>query len=685
MLTFGAGTGGPGSLRSVAVAAVLIVVLLMTGSRALAETAQDPADPSAGTKAASDVPASRREVEKFLDKTFARQLEEYEIPGATVSVVKDGRVLLAKGYGDADAKTGKPVVADETLFRMASLSKLFTTTAVMQLAQEGKLDLDKDVNVYLDEVEVPDTYPGRPVTLRHLLTHTAGFEDRFTGSGARDASDLEPLGRYLAEGMPARVRPPDEVMAYSNYGVALAGHVVEEVSGVPFDRYVEENVLDPLGMESTTFAQPVPPELGERMTPGYDIVEGEPVAGESAGYPREAPAAAGITTATDMARFMIAHLQDGRYGDARILEEATAREMHARQFANHPRLDGMALGFYEQTLKGERVIEAAGGGLRYHARLALLPESGLGIFVAYNSPGVGGDFAVYELLGAFMDRYYPEPPLPAAESPIERASGSAERVAGSYRLTRSNLTGFEKVFTLLGPATVTANEDGSITTSGVPSRKGLEGGEGPGAEQRWVEVGPLVFRAEGSDERIAFRRDGEGDVEYLFGEALPPVFAYERLAPYEAPGLHLGLLAGTLAVFSLTAVAWTVGTGISRWRRKRRGYRDEGSKPKDGAARRARYWAWAASVLGVLFVAGMFMVISNEEAMTYGASPPLVAVLTLPLLSVASTLGVLVHAVLAWRRGYWSLFGRLHYTLVALSALAFVALLAYYNLIGFRF
>src|SRR5918993_2235817 len=568
MLTFGAGTGEPGSLRSVAVAAVLIVVLLMTGSRALAETAQDPADPSAGTKAASDVPASRREVEKFLDKTFARQLEEYEIPGATVSVVKDGRVLLAKGYGDADAKTGKPVVADETLFRMASLSKLFTTTAVMQLAQEGKLDLDKDVNVYLDEVEVPDTYPGRPVTLRHLLTHTAGFEDRFTGSGARDASDLEPLGRYLAEGMPARVRPPDEVMAYSNYGVALAGHVVEEVSGVPFDRYVEENVLDPLGMESTTFAQPVPPELGERMTPGYDIVEGEPVAGESAGYPREAPAAAGITTATDMARFMIAHLQDGRYGDARILEEATAKEMHDEQFTSHPRLDGMAYGFYEQTLNGERVIEAAGGNRQYHTRLALLPEHNVGIFVAYNSTGDGGDLAEDELVEAFLDRYYPEPPI-SAESPAEAASGDTERLVGSYRLTRSNLTAFEKILTLLGSATVTANADGSITTSGVPSRKNLQGGEGPWAEQRWVEVKPLLFRAEGSDEHIAFRQDGEGNVEYLFGEALPPVVAYEKLSFYESPGLHRGLLGRSVAVFLLTAVAWPVGAGGSRWYPKR--------------------------------------------------------------------------------------------------------------------
>jgi CubicO group peptidase (beta-lactamase class C family) len=694
MLLFEKDSGWSGPLRLLVATAVMLAVTLAMGSLAPAQTTKDPtgpappATPSAlagstegepGEISTSRGPTDERDVEAFLDKCFARQLEDHEIPGATVSVVKDGEILVAKGYGNADVVKDKPVVADETLFPMASLSKLFTATAVMQLAEEGKLDLDEDVNVYLDDVEVPDTYPGEPVTLRHLLTHTAGFEDHFTGSVARDASDLD-LGEHLSERMPARVRPPGEVMAYSNYGIALAGHVVEEASGVPFERYIEQDVLGPLGMESTTFAQPPPPELRDRLVTGYDIEDGRPVAAEFAGYPRDAPAAAGVTTATDMAAFMIAHLQDGRYGEARILEEATAREMHKGQFANHPRLDGMAYGFYEQTLNGERVIEAAGGNLQYHARVALVPERDVGIFVAYNSTGDGGDFAVYELLEAFLDRYYPEPPTSAAESPAEGTSGDAEALVGSYRPARSNLTGFEKVFTLLSSATVTANADGSITTSGVPSRKNLEGGEGPQAEQRWVEVAPLLFRAEGSDEHIAFRQDGAGDVEYMFGEALPPVVAYEKLAFYESPGLHRGLLAGSLAVFLLTVLAWPVGAGVSRWHHKRYGNRGEKPGWRGGAARQARLLAWAVSVLDLFFVVGMAMVISSDEVMAYGVSPLLLAVLSVPLLSLAFTAGVLVYAAMAWKRGYWGLFGRLHYSLVALSALAFIAVLGYYNL-----
>jgi CubicO group peptidase (beta-lactamase class C family) len=678
-------TGWSGALRWLVALLVLLAVVVATSSPALAQPPPVPSNPTpSGERSASRGPADEREVEAFLDEILARQLEDYDIPGATVSVVKDGEVLFAEGYGQADIAKDEPVVADETLFPMASLSKLFTATAVMQLAEEDKLDLDEDVNVYLDDVEVPDTYPGRPVTLRHLLTHTAGFEDRFTGSVARDASDLD-LGEHLSKRMPARVRPPGEVMAYSNYGIALAGHVVEEAWGVSFERYIEQNVLDPLGMESTTFAQPPPLDLRERLVTGYDIEDGSPVAAEFSGYARDAPAAAGITTASDMAAFMIAHLQDGRYGDARILEEATAKEMHERQFSNDPRLDGMAYGFWEQTLNGERVIEASGGNLQYHARVALLPDSDVGIFVAYNSTGDGGDFAEYELVDAFLDRFYPKPPISATKSPAEGASGDTERLVGSYRATRSNLTGFEKVFTLLNRATVTANEDGSITTSGVPSRENLQRGEGPWAEQRWVEVEPLLFRAEGSDEHIAFRQDGEGKVEYLFGEALPPIGAYEKLSFYESPGLHLGLLAGSLAIFLLTALAWPAGAVISRWYHKRFANRGREPGQSSGTAHRARVLAWAVCVLDLLFVVGMAMVISSDEVMAYGVSPLLLAVLSVPLLSVAFTAGVLVHAALAWKRSYWGVFGRLHYSVVALSALTFIALLGYYNLLGFQF
>lgn len=684
--TYRKGSGRPGPLRSLLVSLVLLAIVLAAGSPGLAQAPPDPSSPAPESSAdgvseepsASRGPTNEREVEAFLDGFFAQQLEGYRIPGATVSVVRDGEVLFTKGYGQADVEAEEPVVADETLFRIASVSKLFTSTAVMQLVEEGKLDLDEDVNVYLDDVEIPNTYPGRPVTLHHLLTHTVGFEENFTGSGARDAADVEPLGEYLAGQMPARVRPPGEAMAYSNYGMNLAAHVVEEASDVPFERYVEENVLAPLGMGSTTFAQPPAPELRERLATGYDL-EGVQSVVRPFEYTDDAPAGSVSTTATDAARFMIAHLQHGRYGDARILEEATAKQMHEGQFSNHPRLDGgMAYGFVEQNLNGERVIQHGGNLFQFHALLALLPDQDVGIFVAYNGYGDGGNFAEYELLRAFLHRYYPEAPPPALEPSAKYAPENAERVAGSYRGTRSNYTGFEKFATLLTGMRVSANEDSSITTTGRPSQEDFRD-----MEQRWVEVEPLLFRAEGSDEHIAFVEDGEGRVEYLSGVFYSPTsVAYEKVPPYEAPWLHLGLLAGSLAVFLLTALAWPVGAVIARWyeRRYRRQYGEPVEKPGKGGrgARLARLVAWVVSVLDLLFVVGMALVFSNPEAtLFYGDSPLLIGVLTLPLLGAALTVGVLVYAALAWKRRYWGLFGRLHYSLVALSALTLVALLAY--------
>jgi CubicO group peptidase (beta-lactamase class C family) len=649
---------------------LLVLVMLATSSPARAQQKESGSTPDPS-------PTDTREVEAFLDGYLGHQLEDYHIPGATVFVVKEGEVLFAKGYGKADVEKGESVQADETLFRIASITKLFTATAAMQLAEEGELDLHKDVNTYLTDVEIPNTYPGRPVTLHHLLTHTAGFEEHYTGSEARNASDVEPLDEYLSEQMPARVRPPGEVSSYSNYGMSLAGLVVQEVSGVPYDRYVEDNILDPLRMESTSTAQPPAPELRERLATGYDVEGGEPVA-RPFEYFDDAPAGSASTTATDMAAFMISHLQNGRFGEARILHEDTAKEMHETQFQHHPRLDGMAYGFSEQTLNGERTIQHGGNLEQFHAMLALLPEHDVGLFAAYNSYGDGGDFAEYELLEAFMDRYYPKAPPQALEPSNEGISGNADRVAGSYRVGRSNYTGFEKVLTLLTGARVSANKDGSITTTGGYLTLDLDA-----TEQRWVEVEPLLFRAENGREQIAFREDGEGRITYLTGDA-DPTIPYEKVTPYEAPRLQVGLLMGSLAVLLLTTVVWPVGALISRRYRKRYGVPAE-DKTSAKVARRARVLAWAVSALILLFVIGMVVVFSNAGVTLANVSPYLVAVLTLPLLVTVGTVGVLVFAALSWKRRYWGHFGRLHYSLVALSMVVFIALLGYYNLLGFQF
>lgn len=303
---------------------ILVVLLsLMTPSLVLAQGPTDPA-----------------ELEAFLDDVIQAQMEELHVPGVTVSVVKGGApsgddvLLLAKGYGYADVENKIAVDAETTMFRIGSLSKLFTWTAVMQLVEQGQLNLDADVNTYLD-FEIPATYP-EPITMKHLMSHTPGFEDSNFEVLAPTSAQGTPLGEWLAAHIPARVRQPGIVTAYSNYGTALAGYIVQRIVGIPYERYIQDNIFDPLGMTHSTAFQPVPPELAPGLATGYAYAEGEYHALSSYGaqafeHFNVGPAGAISASATDIAKFMLAHLQDGapsRDGVGRILETATAQQMH---------------------------------------------------------------------------------------------------------------------------------------------------------------------------------------------------------------------------------------------------------------------------------------------------------------------------------------------------------------------
>src|SRR5881409_3574079 len=198
---------------------------------------------------------TKADFDTFLDALIPSQLRNRNIAGAVVSVVKDGQVLFQKGYGYADVEAERPVLPDQTLFRPGSISKLFTATAVMQLVEQGKLDLDRDVNDYLD-FKIPEAY-GKPITLKNLLTHTPGFEEQIKDLFT-DRPEPPPLEQYMKTHIPGRIFSPGTIPAYSNYGATLAGYIVERVSGQPFDNYIENHIFNPLGMKHSTFRQPLP-------------------------------------------------------------------------------------------------------------------------------------------------------------------------------------------------------------------------------------------------------------------------------------------------------------------------------------------------------------------------------------------------------------------------------------------
>jgi CubicO group peptidase (beta-lactamase class C family) len=476
----------------------------------------------------------------FLDDLLVRQLAENHIPGASVAVVKDGKLLFANGYGYANIEKYTRVAADRALFRVGSVAKLFTWTAVMQLVEQGKLDLDADVNSYLSAFQIPATYP-QPITPAHLMTHTAGFEDRQLGITVASADALLPLGSYLAGAMPARIYPPGTVTAYSNYGTALAGYIVEIVSGEPFAQYVERHILAPLGMRRSTFAQPLPSELAEELAVSYrydDTYHAVPFE-----YFQIAPAVSLSATATDMAQFMLAHLQDGRLGEARVLEAETAQDMHRRHFTNDPHVNGMTYGFAEMTLNGQRLLIHSGttNDELFRSLLMLVPEQNLGLFVSYS--GAGGGEAKWALAQAVLDLYFPaaRPNLVAPPADFVRRS---DRYVGSYQSTRINATTIEKIGALLAPEiTVGATDDGYLSIAGLSKEP-----------TRWVETAPLIFRQVGGEDIVVFRADDEGRITHMFQNNLP-IAGFRKLAWYESLPLHYAILAGCVVLFLIYAGA----------------------------------------------------------------------------------------------------------------------------------
>jgi CubicO group peptidase (beta-lactamase class C family) len=595
--------------------------------------------------------SGRAALEAFMDGIIAAQLKAHDVPGATLSIVKDGEVLLAKGYGWADAARTRPVDPRRTLFRPGSVAKLFTWTAVMQLAEQGKLDLDRDVNEYLTQFKIPEKY-GKPVTLRHLMTHTPGFEDGALGFlFSDDETELVPLAESLAAHMPARVRPPGTHAAYSNWGTALAGLIVANVSGMDYETYIERNILQPLGMNNSTFREPLPDELAPDMSEGLKRETG---LFKDQGFEfvsNFGPAGALSSTAADMANFMIAHLQDGRFADQRILSATTAQQMHARAFGHDDRIPGMALGFYEMQVNGRRLIAHGGDTLWFHTNLILLPEEGLGLYVSFNAPA--GASARSELVQVFMDRYFPAPEPETIDPPGDFSERAAE-YAGAYRANRRSYTKFERIFGLGGDLIIGVTDENRLLLSGSEPRQ-------------LVEVGKDLFRVADGEDRFAFRRGEGGKVTHLYG--LFPALAFDKLEWWETAQLHQLILGLGLAVFA-GVVAGTLWGG-RKWFAMARGEKI------------ARLTVFAASTLYLAFVTGLaVLLVPHGIKIVFNYPPGIEIVLGLSVAAAALTAFALLMMFRAWAGGYWSVFGRLRYTFVVLILTAFTLSLWYWNAIG---
>ncbi|MFN8486207.1 MAG: serine hydrolase domain-containing protein [Caldilineaceae bacterium] len=612
-------------------------------------------------------PTDPAEMEAFLDDLLGKEMAEHHIAGAAVAVVKQDQLFFTKGYGYADLEHKIPVDAEQTMFRLGSVTKLFTWTAVMQLVEQGKLNLDADVNTYLD-FRIPDTYP-QPITLKHLLTHTAGFEDLHVDIVKLKEAELAPPHTWLVSHLPARVRPPGERAAYSNYGAALAGYIVARVAGQSYSQYVQEHILNPLGMKRSTAQWPIPEDLSAHESVGYMYANGAYQVFPRLLSPEDFfPAGIICASVADMAHFMIAHLQDGRYSDAsyaeaRILKEATAQQMHSTLYTPDPRILGATYGFFDFSDNGQRVIGHSGTAEPMHSLLLLLPDQNLGVFVAYNSQDA--DELARQHFGfqrAFFDHYYPAPALKPIQPPEDFAE-RADRFVGAYKWTLSSYTTLEKYLALMGPTVYVKNPgDGTLLLAS------------PYGDWRAVEEEPLYFRQVDGPYHFAFREDAQGQLTYVFTD-YTPMMAFEKVQWYETLNFNLPLLLVSLLLFlSMLFVAL-----LGAFRNRRTGS-DQNPAPR--SARMAYWLVVGISVLNLLFVAGNVL---WGEQLAFGIALIYKAVLGLGVLSAVLTVGALVYAVLAWKDNYWGVVFRSYYTLVIMAAVAFVWFLNTWNLLGWRF
>ena len=639
------------------IGAVSGALLLAWGASGQAISGTKVAQPvaSAASAAPSTPPAlTKQDVDSWLDGFMPYALSSGDIAGAVVVVVKDGQVLTEKGYGFADVKSRKPVDPKATLFRPGSVSKLFTWTAVMQQVAAGKIDLDADVNRYLD-FKIPP-YHGQPVTMRDLMTHTAGFAETIKYLFPATDSGVLPLGTMVGRWTPNRIFAPGDAPAYSNYGAALAGYIVQRVSGEPFDVYVERHIFAPLGMTHSSFRQPLPPALLANMSSGY-------LRASTGARPYEfiGPAPAGSLAATgdDMGRFMLAHLANGAYGGQRILSDATATQMHAPQAQHTPPLSGMALGFYHEDRHGHVIIGHAGDLEAFHSDLHLLLNDGVGLFISMNSAGKDGAAHTVRgaLLDAFMDRYYPAQPSP--EPTVASAKADAAKMVGTYWSSRRVDSGFLRLINLLNQAKIIAKPDGTLVVSQFKDEAG--------APLIWREVAPFVWKdASGHHMMAAGLKDGKVvkigyDFTAAFMELQPVPFAMSSV-------WNIPLLLAMAAILLLAVLLWPIQALVRR--------RHGAAFPLTGTTARLYRAVRIVALVDIVTLGGYFAVVQMTATNLPLFGPALDPWLrVLQLLCIVGVVGAVLglwNVVRVWTQSGRSWWAKISVTATSLALLAFV-------------
>ncbi|NWK95877.1 serine hydrolase [Sphingobium lactosutens] len=572
----------------------------------------------------------KADLDAWLDGYMPYALQRGDAAGAVVVVVKDGKILTQRGFGYADVAARRPVDPERTLFRQASISKLMTWTAVMQMVEQGRIDLDRDVNAYLD-FRIPDRF-GKPITMRNLMTHRAGFDEVQRGLNSYDIRDIPPLDVAVKRSLPARIFAPGTTPAYSNYGTTLAAYIVQRVSGEPFEAYAQRHIFAPAGMVRSTLSQRLPSRLRSLVASGYGRGSGKPTRLELNSF---WPAGGMSAPGADMGRFMIAHLDNG----GALLQPRTARLMHDTILPSIAPLNGIALGFYEQNINGRRALSHAGDTLTFHSQLWLMPDEKVGIYMSMNAAGtdkVSAPIRSY-LFDAFADRYFP---FDQKDGRIDAATARshARMMVGSYNRTRRSEMSFLKALELSGQIGIGLDAQGGLLVKAAPALGGQP--------RTWIEIAPFVWRDRDGKTRLAAQVE-HGKVVRFGLDGSAPYMLFEPAPWYLSTGWITPALLASIVALLLTFLSWPIVALV------RRHY---ATRPAQSVAQWRAYRltrGFAGLAVGVLICWLWFgsLLLGDFSAMNGELDWALFMLQVATPLILSGLLGVaLWHAALTWRR-----------------------------------
>lgn len=603
------------------------------------------------------LPIEYHDLAEYIDGVIKSQRRGNSLSGVTVSVVQNDSLIFARGYGMADIEKERPVLADSTLFRIGSVSKTYTWTAIMILVEEGLLDLDTDVNHYLNEVEIEEAFD-EPVTLRHLMSHRAGFEDTFRLFAVAD-DDPRSRSELLSEHQPERVFPPGLRTSYSNWGSALAAQIIEDITGTSYKTFIRERILNPLELNHTILDLPdeMSPEIRDNLADGYKTGQGALNHQGAMQIGAYWPAGGISATAADMARWMKFHLNGGELDGVRLLSEETHQQMWTRAYNDRPHGADVSHGFQDLNYRGLRLLGHSGGTAAFLTNMILVPELNLGIFISQNS--AESYKPVMQFPNLVIDHIQGESyqPFLVEESETEEL----DELAGTYLNNRRVFSTFSAIMGLASVSTLTPVSDQALTLSSM------------GEETYYVQVPnqPDVFEdADGL--RLSVIRDDGGSVKALADGM--GVHTMERVGFFKNPNTFF-------FTFGLT-VLLSVTTLLGAWRRFGRG------NSPGVYSRIAGFISFLASLSVFTFVAAVITLAISftgfDISQMSGNYPSTSMFFThyAGWFTAIMTLAMLAGLWPAWTNSTWSTLRRLHFTLYVLVLVFFIALLWQWRVIG---